>query len=41
MAMPPSQGVYNPIKNQWIIAPQNVKIYDGCTFAPVTKESFR
>ncbi|GMH45578.1 hypothetical protein BSKO_13535 [Bryopsis sp. KO-2023] len=40
-ALPPDQGVYDPIQNEWAVLPENTRLYEGLTFSPVSKHSFR
>ena len=35
-APPPSQGVYNPVANTWIVPPANPRHIWGNSFAPAT-----
>ena len=39
--LPAEQGVYDPIKNVWLVAPENKQICVGLAFAPVPKQHFR
>lgn len=38
---PASQGVYDPVKNDWLQLPKDIKIQKGLSYSPNTKYSYR
>jgi len=39
--LPRDQGVYDPVKNAWLVLPENKRICEGQSFAPVSNLNFR
>ena len=39
VAPPSTQGVYDPVKNSWLVPPRDSRVLQGLSFAPV--QTFR